>query len=237
MWRVATNDAILPARRVVSPSAQAHHPRPLRRRAGGLPARAARPAGAARAAAAHGGERVQLRPDHAPLCGQGVSESARLRTQHTRRRATARHRAPGVLRLLRLALVGARPLDAGEAPAAVPVDSRRRPQSSPHSIATSPPRTSPSRPPTSRGRARRRSSGCTGGPGRSSSRRNCTGLVVAGSETLGATPAAADHRARQALPRLPAEADVSDTYGRPSEHGVRARGSHLTTRSRSAMCP
>ena len=59
--------------------------------------------------------------------------------------------------------------------------------------------------------------GSTGGPGRSSSPRSCTAGRLR-RRNAGSSTWAAHHGARQALPRLPAEADVSDSHGGASEH-------------------
>ena len=78
------------------------------------------------AAEADPGAGVGLRPAGPQGARQGVSEQARARHGRARRREGPEGPAPGVLRLLRLALVGARPLDArAAAPPASPTCPRR----------------------------------------------------------------------------------------------------------------
>ena len=71
-------------------------------------------------AASDRGERIQFRAAHAEVRPEEVSESAGLDPQCAGGREAAGEGASGVLRLLRLAFVGARPLDARAAVATVP---------------------------------------------------------------------------------------------------------------------
>ena len=139
---------------------------------------------------------------------------------------------PGVLRLLRLALLGPRPLDAR---ASARRDARpglrggdpRGPRGAPH-------RRKPSRPrcATSTSRARARSSGPTAGRGRCASRRSSRRRTIPrrarGGSTLEPLEDAVVARFRDYLPKL----TLPDPQRHPPEHRVRASPRRSTTRAR-----
>ena len=153
-----------------------------------------------------------------------IPEQDRARARRRRRRAAAARADACVLRVLRLAFVGARPLAArapcarvSRAPSSRAPRARRLRSASPQAKVAQRGRLSAGR------RARLRSSAPMAWPGCCSSRRNCASWEDADAQRWARDPAAARSRSGGPDPHLAAEASLSDPRRRALADGIRFR--------------